>query len=210
MYNWEHQKPEYMHHKRPLQIGITGGIGSGKSTVAKIFSVLGVPVYESDDEARKCYFDPEVKQMVLALLGPEAYISDYQINKGWIAGQVFAQPILREKLNEILHPAVAAHYQKWLEHQIHPYVLKVAALLFEAQINRSLDQTILVSSPLPLRTVRIQKRDPQRTEAEINNIISSQMSDTEKRKLANGIIQNDEKHSLIMQVMEWDEKFKGC
>lgn len=198
-----------MPHNLPLQIGITGGIGTGKSTVARIFSILGVPVYESDDEAKNCYFDPKVKQEVLALLGGDAYISDNQINKSWIAGQVFTRPALREKLNGILHPAVAAHYKHWLSNQKHPYVLKVAALLFEAQIYRTLDQTILVTSPLDLRIARIQKRDPQRTVAEINNIIFSQMSDDEKQNLAHGIIENDEKHSLIFQVKAWDQKLIG-
>lgn len=191
-----------------FQVGLTGGIGSGKSTVAHIFSLLDVPVYESDDEAKKLYFLPDVRSQIEDLLGREAYLSSTEIDRKWIAGQLFGNAELREKVNAILHPAVACHYARWLESQTHPYILKVAALLFEADISKNLDCTLLVTSPIGLRIERIQKRDPQRTGDEIRKIISSQMSEEEKMKLADGIIQNDDQQSLIKQVVDWDEKLK--
>lgn len=196
-----------MRPDRPFQVGLSGGIGSGKSTVARIFSMLGVPVYESDYEAKKLYFLPEVRTQIEDLLGSKAYLSPTQIDRKWIAGKLFGNAELREKINAILHPAVGRHYADWLESQNHPYVLKVAALLFEADIYKTLDQTILVTSPIELRIGRIRQRDPQRSEEEIRKIIQSQMSDEDKIALANGIILNDERHSLIEQVVKWNNQF---
>lgn len=193
-----------MLHEKPVQVGLSGGIGSGKSTVARIFSLLGVPIYESDDEAKKLYFNPEIKKEIIELLGPLAYISDHQIDRSFIAAQIFDQPELREKINGILHPAVRKHYAQWVGKQTHPYVLKVAALLFEANIYKNLDLTLLVISPLEVRLERIKQRDASRSDAEIQKIIRSQMADEVKIPLSSGLIYNDDKHSLIEQVMDWD------
>ncbi len=195
-----------MHHEKSVQVGLSGGIGTGKSTVARIFSLLGVPVYESDDEAKKLYFDPEIKKQIIELIGPLAYISDHQIDRSFIASLLFDQPDLRQKINAILHPAVGKRYAQWLDKQTKPYVLKVAALLFEANIYKDLDLTLLVISPLEVRLERIKKRDLSRCEVEIRKIIESQMSDEDKIPLASGLIFNDDIHSLIEQVLDWDRR----
>lgn len=197
-----------MPHKSPLQVGLTGGIGAGKSTVARIFALLGVPVYESDDEAKKLYFLPEIKEAITNILGPQAYLTENEINRTWIARQLFENEPLRREVNALLHPAVKKHYKEWLEKQTHPYVLKVAALLFEAKIDKELDLTLLVLAPKNVRLERTKIRDKSRNEGDILKIMESQMADEEKQKLANGIIENDGETSLIKQVLEWDEKVR--
>lgn len=198
-----------MPNLKPMQIGLTGGIGSGKSVVARIFGLLNVPVYESDSETKQLYYQPDVRKQVLDLLGTNAYKLENEIDSQWIANQIYTKPELREQLNQILHPAVAHHYNKWGTRQHHPYVLKVAALLFEANIYKSLDMTLLVVSPLSLRKDRIADRDPFRSEDQVDKIISSQMSEEAKIALADGMIYNDEQHSLIEQVLTWDRKIRA-
>lgn len=193
--------------KKPLQIGITGGIGSGKSVVARIFGLHDVPVYESDSETKKLYFYPEVRKEVELLLGSSVYTSDAEIDRVEIARRIYSDPELRIALNNILHPAVGRHYAHWVACQTHPYVLKVAALLFEADIYKSLDFTLLVISPTDLKISRIGERDPFRTESQIMQIIESQMKDEDKILLADGLIYNDEKQSLLEQVDGWNSKF---
>lgn len=186
----------------PFQLGITGGIGSGKTVFARIFSSMGIPVYESDSEARKLYLDSGIREKVQSLLGKAAYFSDGRPDTSFIAGKIYAEPALRQMLNDILHPAVNIHYRNWLKQQHHPYILKVAALLFEADIARHLDYTVLVVSPESLRKSRISRRDPQRSSSQTEAIIASQWSDERKIQLADGIVYNDEQHSLIRQALQ--------
>jgi dephospho-CoA kinase len=196
-----------MGDKTPFQLGITGGIGSGKSVFARIFSVMGVPVYESDHETKKLYLRSDIRQQVTGLLGEKSYRPDGLPDTGFIAERIYREPGLREGLNAILHPAVAVHYQQWLNrHQQHTFVLKVAALLYEADIARQLDFTALVISPESLRKERLAVRDPQRSSTQIEAIMASQLSDEEKMRRADLIIYNDEKHSLIAQAYALHEK----
>ena len=196
--------------KLPIQVGITGGIGSGKSVVARIFGIQGIPVYESDIAAKELYFDPAVKSAVETLLGTSVYISPTQLDRKAIASKIYGNASLRLQLNEIIHPAVGRHYAHWLEqHAGSAYILKVAALLFEADIYKTLDVNLLVTCPIELKRERIRARDPQRTESEIDGIMESQWSDTKKETLADGIIRNDEHNSLISQVMAWDSRLKA-
>jgi dephospho-CoA kinase len=188
--------------KIPFQLGITGGIGSGKSLFARIFEVMGVPVYESDAEARALYLHPEIRTQVIQLIGLPAYLSDGRPDTGYIAGKIYSDFVLRESLNALIHPALAIHYRQWLEKQKHPFILKVAALLFEADIASQLDFTAVVVSPESLRKKRISQRDPQRSQDQIDSIIRSQWSDNEKIKRAGFIVKNDEENSLIEQAME--------
>ena len=190
----------------PFQLGITGGIGSGKSVFARIFSLMGVPVYESDSETKKLYRHPEVRIQVIALLGERAYQENGFPDTAFIADRIYRDPALREQLNAILHPALAAHYLKWLKNQHHPYVLKVAALLFEADIARHLDMTALVISPKALRRDRLSVRDPQRPSSQVDAIMASQLSDEDKINRADFIVYNDEKHSLIRQAIALQDK----
>jgi len=197
-----------MDAKIPFQVGLTGGIGSGKSVVAKLFQLFDVPFYESDLEAKMLYLQPEIKERVVELLGKQAYDPAGNVDTRFIAKEIYGNSTLRLELNQIIHPAVGLHYQNWLKNQTHPYVLKVAALLFEADIARKLDFTLLVVAPGALKESRILERDPFRSKEEMEKIFQSQWSDEEKRKRADGIINNSEDDSLIGQVHEWDLKFK--
>ena len=158
-------------------IGLTGGIGSGKSTVARIFEVMGVPVYYSDDRAKEMYYAPEVKEKVIALIGKEAYLSDHQINKKFIADKIFSNTTLLHEVNNIIHPAVKKDFAEWAaKKQEYVFVLKESALLFETGIYKTLDASILVVSPEQLRAKRIAKRD-NLTEVEVIARFKTQMSD---------------------------------
>lgn len=200
MYNWEPEKSACMAVPKPIQIGLTGGIGSGKSWVARLFTFWGIPVYESDAAAKALYREDAVKKDVIGLMGTSAYQADGSPDTRYIAAKIYQNPELREELNGILHPAVGRAYRDWVSNQNTPFVLKVAALLFEANIARDLDGVILVSSPLSLRVERIRNRDPFRSQTEIEGIIASQWPEEQKIPLADFHIQNDEAHSLIGQV----------
>ena len=190
----------------PFQVGITGGIGSGKSVVARIFSLLGVPVYESDIEAKKLYLVPEIRDKVVRLLGPQAYNSEGKPDTTFIAAQIYEDTVRRKGLNDILHPAVGAHYREWLRQQSHPYILKVAALLFEAGIAAQLDATILIVSWQSLKESRVAERDSFRPKEQIIRIMQSQWPDQKKIPLADFLFYNEEEHSLIQQVVTFHER----
>lgn len=190
----------------PFQVGITGGIGSGKSVVARIFGLLGVPVYESDVEAKKLYLVPAIRDQVVRLMGPEAYSPDGKPDTAFIAAQIYNDTVRRKGLNDILHPAVGAHYKEWLRQQSHPYILKVAALLFEAGIAAQLDTTILIVSRQSLKESRLAERDSFRPKEQILRIMESQWPDQKKIPLADFLFYNEEEHSLIQQVVTFHEK----
>jgi dephospho-CoA kinase len=190
-----------MSGKIPYQVGITGGIGSGKSVVARIFGLLGVPVYESDIEAKKLYLVPAIRDKVVRLIGPKSYNAEGKPDTAFIAAQIYNDTVHRKGLNDILHPAVGAHYKDWLQLQSHPYILKVAALLFEAGIAAQLDATILILSSKSLKESRLAERDSFRPKEQIQRIMESQWTDQKKIPLADYLFYNEEEHSLIQQVM---------
>ena len=194
---------------KPLKIGITGGIGSGKTLVSKIFSVLGVPVYDADSRAKWISnFHPNVKEEIIALFGTEAYL-DNKLNTRYIAPIVFNDKSKTEKLNAIVHPRVGEDFNNWVEsHKHFPYLLKEAALMFESDSFKQLDKIIVVSAPLELRIRRILARDPQRTEAEIRGIMDKQMPEEEKLKRADFVIFNNDQQLIIPQVVELDRQFR--
>jgi dephospho-CoA kinase len=191
------------------KVGLTGGIGSGKSTVARIFGVMGIPVYSSDDRAKAMYFEPDVRQKIVALLGSEAYISDTEIDRKYIASKIFSNTEWLQQINGILHPAVGHDFEKWLTHQKNvPFVLKESALLFETGIYKTLDANILVVSPEKLRAHRIALRD-HLSEEEVLKRFKNQLNDDQKIPYADFIITNDEEQSLIEQVLEVKRKIAG-
>jgi dephospho-CoA kinase len=196
-----------MGNKQLLKVGITGGIGSGKTTVSKVFAVLGVPVYYADERAKWLMeHDPEVIQGISSLFGTEAYSSG-KLNRSFISSKAFHDKALLDKLNAIVHPAVGKDYARWhLAQSDVPYTLKEAALLYEAGSYKELDKTILVLSPENLRIKRILKRDPFRSEKDIQAILEKQMKDEEKQKLADYLILNDEAHLIIPQVLKIHEE----
>jgi dephospho-CoA kinase len=193
----------------PLQVGITGGIGSGKSTVCKIFRILGIPVYDADTRAKLLYVhDLDLKNEIIQAFGTEAYTAAGQVNRSYLANRVFNNSQSVALLNRLVHPRVGADYQAWVKQQTDaPYVLKEAALLFESGSFQSLDKVIAVFTPLPLRIQRISQRDKQRSVEEIQAIISKQMAEEEKIKRADYILYNDEGQLLIPQVLQLHKEF---
>jgi dephospho-CoA kinase len=189
--------------------GLTGGIGSGKSTIAKIFEVMSVPVYYSDDRAKALYYLPDVKQKVVQLLGKNAYFLNGQLNKKYISEAIFSNIELLHKINEIIHPAVDVDFNQWKKNQKSSFVLKEAAILFETGIYKKLDATILVVCPEKLRIERVCKRDGISAE-EVKKRIDKQFSDNKKSELANWVIKNDDENSLIKQCVELRKKLAFC
>ncbi|MCX6219034.1 dephospho-CoA kinase [Spirosoma sp.] len=195
--------------KAPLQIGVTGGIGSGKSVVCRVFKALDIPVYEADERAKwLTEHDPILKTDIQRVLGSNAYDATGKYNRTWVASQVFSDPSLLSALNAVIHPRVFADTAAWVNEQAHkPYVVKEAALMKAAGSGNSLDKVIVVQAPIALRIARIRQRDPHRSEAEIQNIIDRQISDAERRQLADYIIENDESQLLLPQIIRLHEEF---
>jgi dephospho-CoA kinase len=196
-----------MSKSQPLLVGITGGIGSGKSTVCKLFSLLGVPIYTADERAKWLMsHDPELKNEVLKAFGPAAYQSNGELNRGYMAETVFSNPEKVASLNALVHPAVRKDFAHWVSQQIAPYLLKEAALLFETGAAKELDYVINVSSPLRVRMARVLLRDPHRTEEQVNQIINQQLPDEEKNERADFSIKNTDNKLLLPQVIALHEQ----
>ena len=193
----------------PIQVGVTGGIGAGKSVVCRIFSCLGISIYEADQRANGLAdHDPAIRQEVVALLGPDSYTSEGAYNRKYVASRVFSEPILLQKLNQIIHPRVFADSDRWLkEHADEPYIIREAALMNRAGDGNSLDYVIVVKVPLSLRIERTKLRDPHRSETEIRAIIARQIADEERLQLADFVIENDQESALIPQVMKLHQYF---
>lgn len=190
-----------------LKIGITGGIGVGKSVVTKIFKVLGIPTYDADKEAKDIMVKNDaVRQSLVDTFGQEVYFEDGSLNREWLGKRVFADAEELKKLNAIVHPAVIKDGEDWAAAQTSIYSIKEAALLFESGSYKALDFTILVVSPLELRIERVMQRDKVDRE-EVLRRINKQMPEEEKEKLSDCIVYNDDEHSLIEQVMELHQKF---
>lgn len=170
-------------------VGLTGGIGSGKTTVAKVFEQLGVPVYIADEEAKKLMGRSKIiKRKLVQLFGAEAYINE-ELNKPFIANIIFNDKTYLEKMNAIIHPRVAKHFQKWVQKQEAPYVIKEVAILFENEGYKQCNFVITVTAPKDLRIKRLLLRDTT-TEAKIEAIMSNQWTDEKKVKLSHFVIEN--------------------
>lgn len=188
-------------------IGLTGGIGSGKTTVGKVFESLKIPVYNADNRAKALYFKPKVKEAVIDLFGDEVYI-DGELNRAYLAQIVFKDKEKLQQLNAIIHPAVGDDFKEWLAQQDAPYVLKEAAILIEAGTYKSCDEVILVEAPIEIRIERVLKRD-EMTRKDVEDRISKQWSDEQKRPFAKYVIHNDGEKSIIHQVLEIHEQILG-
>lgn len=172
-------------------LGLTGGIGSGKTTVAGYFGELGIPVYIADTEAKRLMVeDKGVKDAIIALFGEEAYKEDVPDRK-FIAARVFDDKEQLEQLNNIIHPAVAIHFETWKNMQEAPYVVYEAAILFEKGGYKKCDFNLLITAPFELKIQRLQQRDNSTLE-EIEARMSNQWSDEKKARLADFIIENKE------------------
>ena len=170
-------------------VGLTGGIGSGKTTVASMFLDLGVPVYIADIEAKKLTNTSKViRKKIIALLGKNSYLKT-EINKKYVADMIFNDDELLKKVNKIIHSKVAHHFKKWVDKQNGVYCIKETAILFESASYKLCDYTILITSPKEERLKRVKNRD-QLTRKEIENRMNHQWSDIEKSQLADVVIEN--------------------
>ena len=170
-------------------VGLTGGIGSGKTTVLSMFLDLGVPVYIADVEAKKLTNTSKViRKKIIALLGENSYLKT-EINKKYVADMIFNDNELLKKVNKIIHSKVANHFKKWVDKQNGLYCIKETAILFETASYKLCDYTILITSPKEERIKRLKKRD-QLTRKEIENRMNNQWSDIEKSQLADAVIEN--------------------
>lgn len=172
-----------------IVIGLTGGIGSGKTTVANFFKELHIPVYIADDEAKQLMVRSKViKRKLIALFGDDAYINE-ELNKPFISSKIFNNSDYLQKMNAIVHPKVASHFKRWLKKQDSPYVIKEAAIIFEHNKEAHYDFVITVVANLEERITRVIKRDNS-SKSKIESIIKNQMSDEEKIKKSHFVITN--------------------
>ncbi len=186
-----------------IKIGITGGIGSGKTTVAKVFEQLGIPVYNADYWAKAIMnTEPLVKQRLTELFGKDIYDSEGKADRKKIAEIVFKDKNKLNELNSVIHPAVWLHGKNWLrQHADKPYILKEAAILFESGGDKGLDKVITVSAPKELRLQRVINRDNVTAE-EVTARMANQWDDEKKIALSDFVIVNDDKTLVIPQVMK--------
>lgn len=188
-----------------LKAGITGGIGSGKSTVCQVFETLGIPVFYADDAAKYLMQnDATLKQKIIALLGNDAY-NNGKLNRNYISNIVFNDKEKLSQLNALTHPAVIAYGEQWMNRQNSSYTLKEAALFFESGSYRNMDIMIGVYAPLQLRISRTMQRDNISEDAVMERI-SKQMNEEEKMKRCDYVIVNDDKASVIQQVLDLHHK----
>jgi len=191
-----------------LTIGITGGIGSGKSTVCKIFKLLGIPVFEADVVAKLLInSNADIRDGLVGLLGKNIYEKNGKVDRKILAGLIFNDDILLEKVNNLVHPAVRNEFTQWLQKQNSDYIIHEAAILFESGFYKMMDYTILVSAPENIRIGRVIKRDDISPEL-VRLRIKKQWTDEIKRVLASIELVNDNNKLLIPQILEIDKKLK--
>lgn len=188
-------------------IGITGGIGSGKTTVAKLFSLLGIPVYSADDAAKEIMSkDPLLVQQIKDNFGAEAYADDGSLNRKYIANIVFNDKEQLEKLNSLVHPATIRDSEEWAQQQNAPYVIKEAALMFETESFHHVDRVIMVYAPQALRIHRVMQRDGVSRD-DVLARMHKQLDEKIKLKLADHVVYNDEQQMVIPQVLALHKQF---
>ncbi|MCC6635872.1 MAG: dephospho-CoA kinase [Chitinophagaceae bacterium] len=189
-----------------LKVGITGGIGSGKSMVSHIFNLLGVPVFDADKAAKQVMLDNKlVREQLINSFGENVYLN-YELNRSYLAKMVFSDEHLLKKLNAIVHPATIEEGEKWVSKQTAPYVIKEAALLFEAGSAEDLDYIIGVFAPQHIRINRVMKRDNV-SRQDVLNRMSKQIDEAIKMKLCDFVIVNDEQQMVIPQVLNLHKQF---
>lgn len=182
-------------------VGLTGGIGSGKTTVAKMFQDLGVPLYIADEKAKELMNSSKViKRKLIALFGDNAYKNEV-LNKPFIASKIFNNKEYLHKMNAIVHPKVASNFKKWLKKQNAPYIIKEAAIIFENQQQGNYDIIITVTANLDNRISRLLKRD-ETTKEKIMAIVNNQLTDEEKVRLSDYEIINNQLDTTKQQVVK--------
>ncbi|GAA4351720.1 dephospho-CoA kinase [Hymenobacter saemangeumensis] len=194
------------------RIGITGGIGSGKSIVSRLFQVLGVPTYDADTRARWVMeHDALLKEQLREAFGHAIYNEQGQLNRPHLAQLVFPAPERLARLNALVHPRVGHDFEVWAQQQQqagHAYVLKEAALLFESGSYQQLDAILVVAAPLAIRQARVLRRDPHRSAEEVSAIMAKQLSEEEKQRRADYLVWNDDARLVLPQVLALHELFR--
>lgn len=189
-------------------IGITGGIGSGKSFIASIFSQLGIPVYDADSQAKLLMTtDQSIIKGLTENFGKNIYENNGVLNRKLLSDLIFKDEKDRLKVNGIVHPVVSNHFEEWkAQYVLKPYIIKESAILFEANADKGVDFTVCVSAPLELRKERIRARDHS-TNDKIQSIINNQMEEVERNSKCNFIIVNDNMTPLLPQIIKLDKLF---
>ena len=202
MFDWSTHKHGLPIMNKPLRVGITGGIGAGKSLICKIFQILGVPLYDADSRAKWLMgHDVDLGREIQATFGQQSFVNN-ELDRQYLAKLVFNNKTALTQLNGMVHPAVAKEFKQWVNAQNANYVMKEAALLIESGSYKSLDSLIVVVAPEPIRINRVVDRDPHRSQKDVQNIIANQISDTERIEHADYIIQNDESALIVPQVIQ--------
>lgn len=183
-----------------MVVGLTGGIGSGKSTVANIFKLLGCKIFNSDEVAKQIYFEEDIKQHIIDLLGYDVYLNSTTLNKHYINSKIFSNTELLKQLNSIIHPAVVNKFEAFCQKNKNELIIKETALLFEANLQHQVDKIILVTADDELRIKRTMLRDNLSKEDVVKKI-NSQLSQNEKIKHSHFIIDNNETELVIPQVV---------
>jgi len=191
-----------------IKVGITGGIGSGKSTVCKVFGILGIPVFEADLIAKQLMNTPGIQEQLIRMFGTAVYQPDHSLNRKYLAGVVFNNPSLLAQLNGIIHPAVQNVFEEWYQKQQSAYVLLEAAILFESGFYRMMDKTIVVATSMEERIQRVMERD-QITEEQVRERIKNQWSDEQRIGMADFVINNNNDELIIPQIIEIDKKLRA-
>ena len=194
---------------KPFQIGITGGIGSGKSTICKIFTCLGVPVYDADSRAKSIMTtDGILIEQIKKEFGDLAYLPDGSLGREYLSRVIFENQEKRTLLNQMVHPRVAADTDRWLDqNQRASYVVREAALLIESGAYLRVDKVLLVTAPEELRIKRVLARDPHRLREEVVKIMATQLPEEEKKKVADVVVYNDETQLLVPQILHLHNQF---
>lgn len=191
-----------------ITVGITGGIGSGKSTICSVFKLLGVPVFEADVEAKKLMLNSrEIKVGLIDLFGADIYTKNDTLDRKKLAGIIFNDEVQLEKVNKLVHPVVRSEYKNWMLQQNTNYIIHEAAILFESGFYKMMDFNILVSAPEKIRIERVTKRDGS-TPIQVKERIDKQWSDKQKRDLATLEIKNDNSDLIIPQIIKIDKQLK--
>jgi dephospho-CoA kinase len=192
-----------------LKVGITGGIGSGKTTVCRLFETLGIPVYYADDRAKELMnCDPELKNLLQQHFGSDIY-RDGKLDRPRLSNLIFNDRMHLQTVNRWVHPVVARDFELWCTRQTSPYVLEESAILFENSLASRFDKVILVTAPEIVRIERVCLRDPTDA-ASVRMRMNSQWSDGKKEEFADFIICNDNEHPLLPQIEEIHGKLKGA
>ncbi len=191
-----------------IKVGITGGIGSGKSTICQFFRSIGIPVFEADIEAKKLVSNSEsIRYQLKALFGSDIYLPNKTIDRKKLASLIFNSPPLLQKVNNIIHPEVRKYFETWCEKQQTPYIIHEAAIMFESGFYEMMDYTVLVTAPEEIRIQRVMERE--KTDADsVRARMEKQWKDEKKAELADFIIRNDGTELVVPQLVKLDKQFR--